>query len=60
LEGTGSVTVDGRTRPVGPGTSVFIPGNALHSCENRGEGDLRFAYVFPADSFEEVEYVFDE
>jgi oxalate decarboxylase/phosphoglucose isomerase-like protein (cupin superfamily) len=60
LEGTGSVTVDGKTRPVGPGTSVFIPGNAAHSCENTGEEDLRFAYVFPANSFEEVEYVFDE
>jgi quercetin dioxygenase-like cupin family protein len=60
LEGAGSVTIDGETRPVGAGTSVFIPGNALHSCENTGEADLRFAYVFPANSFEEVEYVFDE
>jgi mannose-6-phosphate isomerase-like protein (cupin superfamily) len=60
LEGTGSVTIDGATRPVGAGTSVFIPGNALHSCENTGEGDLRFAYVFAANSFEEVEYVFGE
>jgi|SRR5215203_2864935 len=60
LEGTGSVTIDGKTRPVGAGTSVYIPGNALHSCENTGEGDLRFAYVFAANSFEEVEYVFEE
>ena len=60
LEGTGSVTIEGNPQSVGPGTSVFIPGNALHSCENTGEGDLRFAYVFPANSFEEVEYVFDE
>src|SRR5215210_9484522 len=51
LEGTGSVTIDGKTRHVGPGTSVFIPGNVLHSCENRGEGELRFACVFPANSF---------
>jgi mannose-6-phosphate isomerase-like protein (cupin superfamily) len=60
LEGTGSVTIDGKTRPVEAGTSVFIPGDALHSCENTGEGDLHFAYVFAANSFEEVEYVFDE
>ena len=60
LEGTGSVRIDGKTRSVGPGTSVFIPGNAAHSCENTGESDLRFAYVFPANSFEAVEYVFDE
>ncbi len=60
LEGTGSVTIDGKTRPVGMGSAVFIPGNAAHSCENTGESDLRFACVFPANSFEEVEYVFDE
>jgi quercetin dioxygenase-like cupin family protein len=60
LEGTGSITIDGETRPVSAGSAVFIPGNAVHSCENRGSSDLRFSYVFAADSFEEVEYVFDE
>lgn len=60
LEGTGSITIDGETRPVSAGSAVFIPGNALHSCENTGSSDLRFSYVFAADSFEEVEYVFDE
>ena len=60
LEGTGSVTIDCKARPVAAGCAVFIPGDALHSCENTGTSDLRFAYVFAADSFEEVEYVFDE
>ena len=60
LEGTGSVTIDGKTRPVAAGSAVFIPGNALHSCENAGTSELRFAYVLAADSFEDVEYVFDE
>ena len=60
LEGTGSITIDGETRPVSAGSAVFISGNALHSCENTGSSDLRFSYVFAADSFEEVEYVFDE
>jgi len=60
LEGTGSITIDGETRPVSAGSAVFIPGNALHSCESTGSSDLRFSYVFAADSFEEVEYVFDE
>ena len=58
LQGTGSVRVDGKTRPVGAGSAVFIPADAVHSCENTGASDLRFAYVFPASSFEEVEYVF--
>ncbi len=60
LEGTGLVRIDGKARPVGAGSAVFILGNALHSCENTGASDLRFAYVLAADSFEEVEYVFDE
>jgi mannose-6-phosphate isomerase-like protein (cupin superfamily) len=38
LEGIGSVTIDGETRHIGAGTSVFIPGNASHSCENAGGG----------------------
>ncbi len=41
------------------GSAVFVPGDVLHSCENNGASDLRVAYVFPADSFEEVEYVFE-
>lgn len=60
LEGTGSVTSDGKTRPVAAGSAIFIPGNALHYYENTGTSDLRIAYVFAADSFEEIEYVFDE
>ena len=60
LQGTGSVRIDGKTRPVRAGSAVFIPGNAVHSCENTGASDLRFAYVFPANSFQEVEYVFGE
>ena len=60
MEGNGLVRIDGETRAVGTGSAVFISGNAAHSCENTGASDLRFAYVFPANSFAEVEYVFDE
>ncbi len=60
LEGAGLVEIDLEAWSVEAGSTVFIPGNALHSCENIGESDLRCAYVFPADSFEEIEYVFEE
>lgn len=60
LEGTGLVEIGSEARSVGAGSTVFIPGNAVHSCKNTGASDLRFAYVFPADSFEEIEYVFEE
>jgi quercetin dioxygenase-like cupin family protein len=58
LEGTGSVQIGGEWWTVERGTAVFIPGDTVHSCENTGASDLRFAYIFPAGSFEEVEYVF--
>ena len=58
--GEALVTVDGEARSVGPGAAVFIPGNAVHSCANTGANELRFAYVFAADSFADVEYVFEQ
>jgi quercetin dioxygenase-like cupin family protein len=54
------VRIDGKAQAVEAGSAVFIPANVVHSCENTGASDLRFAYVFPANSFSEVEYVFDE
>ncbi len=59
LEGSGLVRVGDEEVTVGAGSAVFIPGDALHSCKNMGASDLRVAYVFPADSFEDVEYVFE-
>jgi quercetin dioxygenase-like cupin family protein len=59
LEGSGLVRVADEELTVGAGSAVFIPGDALHSCGNTGASDLRVAYVFPADSFEDVEYVFE-
>ena len=60
LEGTGRVEIGPEARSIGAGSTVFIPGNAAHSCQNTGASDLRFAYVFPADSFKEIEYIFEE
>jgi quercetin dioxygenase-like cupin family protein len=60
LEGAGVVTIDGSRHPVGPGSGVFIAGNAVHSVECSGEADLRLAYVFAADAFADVQYVFGD
>ena len=59
LEGSGLGRVGAEELAVEAGSAVFVPGDALHSCENTGASDLRVAYVFPADSFDEVEYVFE-
>ena len=60
LEGTGLVRINGKTRPVAAGSAVFIPGNAAHSCENTGSSEMRVAYVFAANSFAEIEYIFED
>jgi mannose-6-phosphate isomerase-like protein (cupin superfamily) len=60
LQGRGLLRIDGKPQPVTAGSAVFIPGNAPHSCENTGATDLQFAYVFPANSFEEIEHIFEE
>jgi mannose-6-phosphate isomerase-like protein (cupin superfamily) len=40
-----------------PGISVFIPADAWHRTTNTGAEPFRF--LFPTQSFEEVEYHFD-
>ncbi len=58
LEGEGHLELDGDTMRVARGTSVFIPGNAEHALTNTGTRTLKFLYMFPADSFEDIEYTF--
>jgi quercetin dioxygenase-like cupin family protein len=60
LAGEGSVRVGDGVRSVRAGSAVFVPGGAVHSCANTGASELRLAYVLAADSFEEVEYVFED
>jgi quercetin dioxygenase-like cupin family protein len=60
LEGVAAVTVGGAESHVEAGAAIFIPGNALHGCRNAGTSELRLAYVFATDAFEDIEYIFDE
>ena len=54
--GQGVVTVDGTPHTVVTGSTVFIPGSAMHGIENRSGEVLKIFYAFPVDSFAEVEY----
>jgi mannose-6-phosphate isomerase-like protein (cupin superfamily) len=56
--GTGVVSLDGRELPVKPGSALFIPGMAEHGIRQTGTEILRWFYVFAADSFDGVEYLF--
>jgi quercetin dioxygenase-like cupin family protein len=60
LEGSGIIAVGAEDRTVGPGTAIYIPGDAVHSLTNTSASPLRFLYAFPADSFHEVKYVFED
>ncbi len=57
LTGSGTVTIEGTPHPIGPGTALFIPGEALHGTVAGPEG-LQFLYVFPRDRFSEIDYRF--
>ncbi len=56
LQGTGVVRLGDREQRVAPGTTISIPGNVPHAIRNDGTGLLKLFYVFPVDSFSEVEY----
>jgi quercetin dioxygenase-like cupin family protein len=58
LEGEAVVTLDGTERAVGPGTLVRLPGDVEHGIRSAG-GPVRFLFVFPGTSFDDVVYRFD-
>jgi mannose-6-phosphate isomerase-like protein (cupin superfamily) len=60
LQGRALVRIGDKSGPLGAGSAVFIPGDAPHSYENMKTTDQRFAYAFPANSFAEIEYIFEE
>jgi len=56
LAGEGVVTLGAEERRVGPGDTISIPGDLPHAIRNDGKTLLKLFYVFPVDSFPEVEY----
>ncbi len=58
LSGEGVVSIDGVEHALRAGSSVFIPGDVPHGARNTGRDVLRLLYVFAADSFSDVHYVF--
>lgn len=60
LQGEGLLRIDGMDYEVSTGSTAFIPANSSHGLVNTGSSVLRLLYVFPVDSFAEVEYVFPD
>jgi mannose-6-phosphate isomerase-like protein (cupin superfamily) len=58
VAGAGLMSLDGREIPVRAGSAVFISSMAEHGIRQTGSEILRLFYVFPMDSFDDVEYHF--
>jgi quercetin dioxygenase-like cupin family protein len=54
--GEAEVYLDGEWRPLRRGDVAYIPGDAAHGIRNRGAQPCVFVWVFPADSFDTIEY----
>ena len=55
-EGKGMLHKTGELEEVKKGDVVYIAGNAKHALKNSGTETLEFYWIFPTDTFSEVEY----
>ncbi len=46
LQGTGVITVDGESQPMGPGDMVYIESGKPHSLINTGDTDMHMMFVY--------------
>lgn len=56
--GRGILHIDGKEQEVAAGSVVYIPGDAEHGIRNESDEELRWLYVFGADSFGDILYRF--
>ncbi len=59
-EGQGELLIDGKKQHVGPNSIIYIPENHVHGIENIGSTPLTLMWVFPTDTWAEVEYLFEK
>ena len=54
--GKGMLNKSGELEEIKKGDVVYIEGNAKHALKNLGTKTLEFYWIFPTDTFSEVEY----
>ena len=59
LEGEGELLMDGQIRNIGQGSVVYIKGDEIHGIRNNSGSLLKLIWVFPSDSYDEIEYHMD-
>ena len=57
-DGVGTLNKSGELEEIKKGDVVFISGNEKHALKNNGNEVLKFYWIFPTDSFSEVEYFY--
>ena len=60
ISGNGYMKIDDCEGQLVPGTAVFIPPNSKHTVRCTGTEPLVFIFTFARDSFDQVDYIFDE
>jgi quercetin dioxygenase-like cupin family protein len=58
LAGSGEVEIDGARHHVTEGSVLWIPGDAMHGAFCGPNETLKWLYVFPEASFEDIIYRF--
>ena len=57
-DGSGTLNKSGELEEIKKGDVVYIAGNEKHALKNNGKEILKFYWIFPTDSFSEVEYFY--
>ena len=57
-DGVGTLNKSGELEEIKKGDVVYITGNEKHALKNNGKEVLKFYWIFPTDSFSEVEYLY--
>ena len=56
VAGEAEVFVDGGWRPARRGDVLYVPGDVAHGARNRGYTTCSVVWVFPTDTYDEIEY----
>jgi quercetin dioxygenase-like cupin family protein len=57
-DGKGILNKSGKLEEIKKGDVIYISKIAKHALKNNGEETLKFYWIFPTDSFSEVEYLY--
>ena len=53
---SGDILLGEKIITVKPGSCIYVPGNLAHGIKNQGSSTLSLLWIFPTDTWSEVEY----